>query len=264
MGNSNSKQSELEESTVADNDKVIEVEEEEEEDFNDPIARIMFLLKKDSPDVDEIKALINNDDGETKIDLNTPDLPPVIPEDANMKDPHIIKLMDRIAKRTYLGDYPMHLLVGRSPKFNTPELVSLVKLFFLKDHLMNCRNKLGSTPLHRACAAGNADMVKELLAWGAQVDAVNDMQLSCLHMACYAGHADVVRVLLDNGASKHIHFKCLYGIAPADYVLKDDILQMLKDAKRANNPRTAEAEKKNEVANKIAAAPVIEEGEDKE
>lgn len=259
MGNKGSKEAEFEDIVAVEDNAINVAEEEEEEDFNDPIARIMFLLKKDSPDVDEIKALINNDDPETKIDLNTPDLPPAIPEDADMKDPHIIKMMERINKRTYLGDYPMHLLVGRSSKFNTPELVGLVKLFFLKDHQMNCRNKLGSTPLHRACAAGNADMVKELLAWGAQVDAVNDMQLSCLHMACYAGHAEVVRILLDNGASKHIHYKCVYGIAPADYVLKDDILQMLKEAKRANNPRTVEAEKKTVVADKIASASIVPE-----
>jgi len=142
------------------------------------------------------------------------------------------KILERIAKKTFLGDYPMHVLVGRSPKHNTPELLELVKLFFLKDHQMNCRNKLGSTPLHRACAAGNAAMAKELITWGAQVDAVNDMQLTCLHMACLSGDAETVKLLLDNGCAKHITFKCLYGIAPVDYVLKDDVVALLRAARK--------------------------------
>jgi ankyrin repeat protein len=140
--------------------------------------------------------------------------------------------MERIAKKTYLGDYPMHFLVGRSPHHNTPELLELVKLFFLKDHQMNCRNKLGSTPLHRACAAGNLQMANELIRWGAEVDAVNDMQLTCLHMACLSGSADVVKLLLENGCAKHINFKCLYGIAPVDYVLKDDVIALLRAARK--------------------------------
>ncbi len=101
---------------------------------------------------------------------------------------------------------------------------------------MNCRNKLGSTPLHRACAAGNVQMARELINWGAQVDDVNDMQLSCLHMACYAGHTEVVKLLLEKGCAKHIQFKCRYGVAPMDYVLKDDIYELLKAA-RASKAR---------------------------
>lgn len=135
------------------------------------------------------------------------------------------------------------MLVGRPSIQNTPELLELVKLLFLKDHPMNCRNKLGSTPLHRACAAGNAAMAKELIAWGAQVDAVNDLQHTCLHFACYAGHADVVQLLLDNGCIKQIQFKCAYGVAPCDYVLKDDIRQILKAAHRGTKGGSAPAPK---------------------
>lgn len=204
-------------------------EEDDEEDLASPINRIFYLLRKQVVDVPQVIELCKKE-GEGKVDLNKPDLPPVIDPNADPKDPMIIRLKERIAKKTYLGDYPMHILVGRPEKDNTPELLGLVKFFFLREHSINCRNKLGSTPLHRACAAGNVSMAKELIQWGAQVDDVNDMQLSCLSMACYAGHTEVVKLLLANGCAKHIHYKCRYGIAPKDYVLKDEIYQLLRAA----------------------------------
>lgn len=204
-------------------------EDEEDDETDDPVARIVHQLKKKNPDVAAIKELCNKA-GEAKINLNKADLPPVIDPKADPKDPHVMKMLERIAKKTYLGDYPMHFLVGRPETENTPELLELVKFFFLKEHNMNARNKLGSTPLHRACAAGNVSMAKELIQWGAQVDDVNDMQLSCLSMACYAGHVEVVKLLLSNGCAKHIMYKSRYGVAPRDYVLKDEIFQLLKAA----------------------------------
>lgn len=154
---------------------------------------------------------------------------------ANLEDPEIQKIIKRIQSRTYLGDYALHLLVGCPASQNTPDLLDLVKLFFLKEHPMNARNMLGSTPLHRACAAGNAGMVNALITWGAAPDAVNNMNLTCLHMACYAGHVDVVRILLQHGCARQITFKCDYGLAPCDYVLTDDILALLKSAHKSHH-----------------------------
>jgi ankyrin repeat protein len=221
-----------------ESDKVREGEEEDEELLTDPIQKLFYLLRKPIVDVDEVKELLNSD---SKINLNTPDIAPVLPEDADPNDPMIQRMKERISKKTYLGDYALHMLVGRPTSQNTPELIELVKLFFLKDHPMNCRNKLGSTPLHRACAAGNAPMATELIAWGAQADAVNDMQHTCLHMACYAGHAEVVQLLLDNGCAKHLQFKCIYGVSPVDYILKDDIFQLLKSAHKSGKAKAAAA-----------------------
>jgi len=221
-------------------------EVDEDDSLTDPLQRLFFLLRKSVVDVDEVKELLNK---EAKLNLNTPDLPPVLPENADPNDPMIQRIKERISKKTYLGDYALHMLVGRPTSQNTPELLELVKTFFLRDHPMNCRNKLGSTPLHRACAAGNAPMAKELIAWGAQADAVNDMQHTCLHMACYAGHTEVVKLLLDNGCAKHLNFKCLYGVAPVDYVLKDEIFQLLKAAHKASKGGKATGD----VAGKIAS-----------
>lgn len=203
-------------------------EQEDDEQFlaNNPIQRLFALLRRDLVDVDAVKEIVNGGN----IDLNTPDVAPTIPENANLKDPQVQKLLRRIQNRTYLGDYALHLLVGRPSSQNTPELVDLVKLFFLKEHPMNARNILGSTPLHRACAAGNAAMAAALISWGSSADAANNMNLTALHMACYAGHTEVVKLLLQNGCAKQITFKSDMGLAPCDFILNDEILQLLKSA----------------------------------
>jgi len=197
---------------------------------NNPIQKLFVLLRRDIVDVEAVKEIVNGGN----IDLNTPDVAPTIPENANPKDPQIQKLLRRIQTRTFLGDYALHLLVGRSPNHNTPELLDLVKLFFLKEHPMNARNVLGSTPLHRACAAGNAAMAGALISWGASADAVNNMNLTALHMACYAGHTEVVKLLLQHGCAKQITFKSDMGLAPCDFILNDDILTLLKSAHKQN------------------------------
>lgn len=203
-------------------------QEADDQEFleNNPIQKLFSLLRRDAVDVDAVKELVNGGN----IDLNTPDVAPIIPENANLKDPQVQKMLRRIQTRTYLGDYALHLLVGRPASQNTQELIDLVRLFFLKEHQMNARNILGSTPLHRACAAGNAPMAAALISWGSSADATNNMSLTGLHMACYAGHTEVVKLLLQNGCAKQITFKSEMGLAPCDFILNDDILQLLKSA----------------------------------
>eukprot|EP00461_Guttulinopsis_vulgaris_P001254 UN01254 len=205
-----------------------EQQQQEEEEFllSNPVQKLFYLLRQSVVDVEAVKELVNSG----TVDLNTPDVEPTIPENANPKDPQVQKMIARIKSRTYLGDYALHLLVGRPASQNTQELIDLVKLFFLKEHPMNARNVLGSSPLHRACAAGNAAMAAALISWGASPDAVNNMNLTALHMACYAGHTEVVKLLLQHGCAKQITFKCSYNLAPCDYVLNDEILALLKSA----------------------------------
>jgi len=202
--------------------------EEDDEQFlaNNPIQRLFALLRRDQVDVDAVKEIVNGGN----IDLNTPDVAPTLPDNADLKDPQVQKILRRIQNRTYLGDYALHLLVGRPVTHNTPEVIDLVKLFFLKEHPMNARNILGSTPLHRACAAGNAPMAAALISWGASADAANNMNLTALHMSCYAGHTDVVKLLLQNGCAKQITFKSDMGLAPCDFILNDEILNLFKSA----------------------------------
>jgi len=172
---------------------------------------------------------------------------------ADPNDPMIIRLKERIAKKTYIGDTALHYLVGRDPKYNTPELIELVKLMFLKNASLNSKNRLGATPLHRACAAGNVDMARELIRWAADVNETTDMGLTCLHMACYAGHTEVVRLLLENNCAKYITYKCKYGIAPCDYVLKDEIYQLLRNARLQTHRAASAAATEAAIASATAA-----------
>lgn len=60
----------------------------------------------------------------------------------------------------------------------------------------------GATALHWAAANGDAEMVKALLAAGANVNAATrDGAITPLMMACQSGDADVVEALLSGGAS---------------------------------------------------------------
>ena len=68
----------------------------------------------------------------------------------------------------------------------------------------------GSTPLHRACANSNADVVKVLIGAGANVNAANRLHgFSPLHCAAGAGSSEGVKMLLDAGA--RIDAKDKYG-----------------------------------------------------
>jgi ankyrin repeat protein len=61
--------------------------------------------------------------------------------------------------------------------------------------------KSGYTPLHYASRAGHLDIVRELLAAGAAVNAATTAGgATPLHRAAYAGHIDVVQVLIQAGA----------------------------------------------------------------
>ena len=60
---------------------------------------------------------------------------------------------------------------------------------------------MGSTSLHWAAFAGNADVVRLLATRGCPLDHVNDQGDSALHWASRQSHGIVVRALLESGAS---------------------------------------------------------------
>lgn len=128
------------------------------------------------------------DPGTAKTLMNTADQPIPVPAGLDPKDPIVHDIEEYNRKRTFLGDYPMHLLVGRNPKYNTPELLNLVNVFFLNEHPVEaaCRNVLGSTPLHRAVAAGNLPMAEALISkTGTPVSiAVLHRQRSSVQLTC--------------------------------------------------------------------------------
>jgi hypothetical protein len=57
----------------------------------------------------------------------------------------------------------------------------------------------GVTPLMAAAFAGHADIVKELLAKGADIEALDRLRKNAMTYAAGEGHAEVVRLLIVNG-----------------------------------------------------------------
>jgi len=68
---------------------------------------------------------------------------------------------------------------------------------------VNCRTRLGKTPLMRAASAGHVNAVKLLLAFGAEVDARTTNGNTALMRACFKGHVRVAQALISAGADIH-------------------------------------------------------------
>lgn len=66
---------------------------------------------------------------------------------------------------------------------------------------INCSTLSGSTPLHTAADNGNADAIKILLAYGADVNAIYQFNgRTALHLAAYVGNLSCVKKLIKAGA----------------------------------------------------------------
>ena len=68
------------------------------------------------------------------------------------------------------------------------------------------------TPLMEAASAGHTDIVRLLIAHGADVNAQSSSGNTPLMYACAGGHEEVVRVLLEAGANVEERFKFFFTI----------------------------------------------------
>jgi len=76
---------------------------------------------------------------------------------------------------------------------NTPEHVRKV---LIEGRCVDERDPDGFTPLHIACALGNAPLVKLLLERGARAGVrTANLKDTALHIAAFSGHADVLRAI---------------------------------------------------------------------
>lgn len=66
--------------------------------------------------------------------------------------------------------------------------------------LVNCSDKDGYTPLHRACYSNQPEVVDLLLSLGADVGAKTELQWQPLHSCCQWNNKDCAVRLIQHGA----------------------------------------------------------------
>ena len=103
------------------------------------------------------------------------------------------RVLDEIAKK------------GTLIKLSEKGKTALIKELLKNGVTPNCKNHEGHTPLHVACSKGHADIVKELLNYGANVDEMcNNKTTPLLSMDLWELSDEIVltitKMLLDHGA----------------------------------------------------------------
>ncbi len=108
---------------------------------------------------------------------------------------------------------------GRSAAFN-PEVQSKIDV--------DARGEQGDTLLHWVTFEGNEDMVRRLIAAGANPNARVEKGSTPLHLAAYRGHTSIAAMLIAHGAL--VNVKTDAGITPLDWAQRnghDDMISLL-------------------------------------
>lgn len=79
--------------------------------------------------------------------------------------------------------------------------IEKVRKLLIKDFsLLECTDKDGYTPLHRACYGNHVEIVEYLLKMGAKIDTKTMDEWQPLHSACCWNNVECAAVLIANGA----------------------------------------------------------------
>lgn len=98
------------------------------------------------------------------------------------------------------GGNVFHTAAARSPQIMKTLLTILGQRGTLQD-ILNARDVLGKTPLHRAAQHGRADNIRALLKAGANANAYDSKGGSPLHDVSIGENSDAVAALLEGGAT---------------------------------------------------------------
>ena len=95
-----------------------------------------------------------------------------------------------------------------------------------------------------ACAKGDVDALRLLLDKGADVHKASNGNRTPLHQASYTGHIDVVRLLLANGANADLDVKDKDGdtpVADAKRWGRNAVVALLEEHKSSKSRGAAES-----------------------
>lgn len=247
MGNiaSADKEKDEAEKNVLENVAVDEVKGKEDGDDDEtsvtPKAMLLRELSKSQKDFDisKVKEILKGID---------------YPAGINPKEYHLYAdtkpegVPDDELPRAYWGDWPLHVLVGRPQKDNTPEMIKLVSFLADKQHPIDAQNMLGSTPLHRACSMGNVPMVDALLKQKASKWILNNKKMTAISIAAYIGNEDLLKLLVDNDPRAVMSLSKpnaeVGGMTAYDFATKQSIKEMINLYKNPDKT-VAEMEKIN-------------------
>ena len=153
------------------------------------------------------------------------------------------------------GRSPAQELYTAAAAGNIPQAEAL-----LKSHpdILNATigNAYGSTPLHFATHNGRTEMVRMLLAAGANVNAVNRYGTLPLHDAAGPGHLEIVALLLENDSAVNVQDG--RGITALEYALQGkhyNVAELLRRHGASENATTSGNE-----ANKTISISIIKDG----
>ena len=96
--------------------------------------------------------------------------------------------------RTNRGESALHLAAHNAG------VADLIKLLLARGAEVDSEDDMGVTPLHQAAGSGDQTMLQPLLARGAGVNATSDNGETPLHRAAQSGHPQAVELLLARGA----------------------------------------------------------------
>lgn len=132
-------------------------------------------------------------------------------------------------------------LLDRDPSANTDVVLygaaacgrhDIVKILLASGADVDCVNKDGETPLWRAANNGHTEVVQALTDAGADVNKSDNVGLTPLYRGAFNGATEVVRVLVDAGAdvNKSASGITPIGIAGPSYRNHPDVVDLLRQA----------------------------------
>ncbi|MCT7486201.1 ankyrin repeat domain-containing protein [Aliarcobacter cryaerophilus] len=139
----------------------------------------------------------------------------------------ILNNYDGLQNLTKDGANLLHFAVGR----NNIVATKLLLEHGFDSNSVDENNSL--TSIHIAAINGNSEIIKILIEYDANINQVDDENLTALHYAYKNNRQEVINVLLENGANEKI--KDIDGKAPSEYYSQNTQDEVLEKQNNVNN-----------------------------